>query len=143
MLKPKILLRIASFLMLFHAVPHTIGTLTAKKVTDEQALKTLDMMSSVPVPMLRGPSSSTYFDFYFGYGLSSTVTLLALCALFWVLAGQAEEAPARVRILLLPLLAAMIGYTVVDFIYFFSIPAITCLLTSLCIAVSIALLSEK
>lgn len=142
-MKPKLLLRIASFLMLFHAVPHTIGTLTAKKVTDEQALKTLDMMSAVFVPMFSGPSSSTYFDFYFGYGLSSTITLLALCALFWVLAGQAEEAPLRVRNLLLPLLAAMIGYAVVDFIYFFAVPAITCTLTALCIAISVARLSKK
>jgi hypothetical protein len=142
-MKPRLPLRIASILMFFHAVPHTIGTLTAKKVTDGQALKTLDMMSTVPVPMLRGPSSSTYFDFYFGYGLSSTVTLLTLCALFWVLAGQADEAPVRVRNLLIPLLAAMIGYAAVDFAFFFAVPAITCALTALCLAVSVALLYRK
>jgi VIT1/CCC1 family predicted Fe2+/Mn2+ transporter len=101
------------------------------------------MMSSVPVPMLRGPSSSTYYDFYFGYGLSSTVTLLALAALFWILGNQAESNRAAVRNLLIPLLCAMIGYAVVDFIYFFAVPAITCTLTALCIAVSIVQLSKK
>jgi hypothetical protein len=142
-MKPKLLLRITSFLMLFYAVSHTFSVLTVKKVTDEQALKTLDMMSAVFVPMFGKPSPSTYFNFFFGYGLSSTVTLLTLCALFWMLAGQAEEAPARVRNLLLPLLCAMIGYAVLDFVYFFPPPAIVCVLASVCIAVSAAQLSRK
>jgi hypothetical protein len=142
-MKPKLLLRITSFLMLFYAVSHTFGVLTVRKVTDEQALKTLDMMSAVFVPMFGKPSPSTYFDFFFGYGLTSTVSLLTLCVLFWMLAGQAEEAPTRVRNLLLPLLAAMVGSAVLDFVYFFPPPAIICLVASVCLAVSIVRLSKK
>jgi len=142
-MKPKLLLRITSFLMLFYGSSHTFGVLTMKKVEDESALKVLDMMSGVHVPMFGKPSPSTYFDFFLGYGLTSTVVLLTLCAIFWMLAGQAESNRTAVRNLLIPLLCAMIGFTVLDFIYFFPPPAITCLAASVCIAVSVALLSRK
>jgi hypothetical protein len=116
-----LLLRIVSVLAFVHGLLHTIGGVFGKAAQGAQ-LDTVTVMKANQFVAM-GVTRS-YWDYYFGYGLMTTVNFLVQTFVFWQLATIAKTDPARVR----PIVATFgVGYVVsavVAWRYFFAGPAV-------------------
>ena len=97
--------RLAAGLTLFFALAHTGGML---------------------LPTRQGPE-----DFYFGFGLYLTASLLVLAALSWQVGTLSVMQPAA-RPLGWTLLAGQVGFAALSWIYFFIAPAAVSSLAAVC-----------
>ena len=87
-MKPVIYLRIASALMLLHAVLHTIGGVFGKpQPGPQQAAVTAMKLNQFP---LMGAIRS-FWGFYRGFGLGITIFLMALAVVLWQLSSLARR----------------------------------------------------
>src|SRR6266853_289474 len=78
----------------------------------------------------------THWDFYRGFSLLFSVTLLLLAALLWQLAGLAKRDPAGARPLLASLFLAYLGFTILCGVYFFFAPAAFSAAGAVCLALA-------
>ncbi|MGZ3756915.1 MAG: LIC_13387 family protein [Mucilaginibacter sp.] len=127
-MKPKILLRIASVLMLLHAAGHTMGSLTWKDHPDPAVAKVVEgMISQHFVFMGR---ESTIAMFYSGYGVILIFVLLMLTALLWIAGDHAINQPLTKKLcLVLSVFLLLMGIT--EWVYFFPLAAAFSLLASI------------
>lgn len=100
-MKPQVLLRTASFLTLVHALLHTFGGLLSGTSHNHDEVALLNAMKSLRFDAMG--SLRTYWDFYFGFCLFLTVSLLLLSALLWQLAALIQIEPAKARPFIAPL----------------------------------------
>jgi hypothetical protein len=129
MTKPHILLRIASIIGLLFAAGHTMGApWTPAKGMAEQALVT--MMKSLHFDVMGTPR--TYFDFYYGFGVSITVYMLALAIILWQVGDVAKANAVAARPIMFTLFLAYVAGGVITVMYFFAAPivfsALVCIL---------------
>jgi hypothetical protein len=128
---PTLFLRIASVLTVLHSILHTIGGVLSKPKDPEQ-IAVIETMKSHTFNVMG--SMRTFWDFFFGYGLGVTVTLLIQGILFWMLGSLVKTSPAAVK----PIVGLFsINFAVMSVIvskYFFIAPGVTEVL----IAVSLA-----
>ncbi|EQA38021.1 hypothetical protein LEP1GSC047_3575 [Leptospira inadai serovar Lyme str. 10] len=142
-MNPKILLRIAAFLILFHAVGHTFGMQARKNVQDPPAKALVQEMSEVKVPMMGELTNRSYDDFYYGMGIALSLALFSITILLWILGGVAVSNPQTTKNLLYPIFFNLSGLAVIEFVYFFPLPAWTSTLSAVCIAISLIRLGKK
>lgn len=119
-MKPQVLLRTASFLTLVHALLHTFGGLLSGTSHNQDEVALLNAMKSLRFDAMG--SLRTYWDFYFGFGLFLTVSLLLLSALLWQLAALATTEPAKARPFIASLCIAFMAFAVLSWRYFFIAP---------------------
>jgi hypothetical protein len=119
-MKAKVLLRIASVIMLLHTLGHTIGAMTWKDAPNAAVKQVVDGMLGNHFDF--GGKSVTIGDFYAGYGYSMIGVLLLVSILLWLLSAE----PNRRLILALGLF--LLFLSIVEFIYFFPLPAVLSLL---------------
>jgi hypothetical protein len=117
-----IFLRIASVLTLIHSILHTIGGVLSKPKDSEQ-IAVIETMKSHSFNLMG--SMRTFWDFFFGYGLGVTVTLLIQGILFWMLASLVKTSPAAVRPIVALFFINFAVMSVVAFKYFFIAPGVT------------------
>jgi hypothetical protein len=86
--------------------------------------------------------SRTYWDFYVGFGLFVSVLLLLAVVLAWQLGGLPPESLARMRGTAWAFAACFIAVTVLSWKYFFMIPIVFSIVTTICLTVA-AWLSTK
>ncbi len=134
-MKPVVFIRIASLLMLIHAVLHTIGGIFGKVDPGPAAVAVAAMKANQFMTM---GNMRSFWDFYTGFGLAVTVSLTMESVALWFLAPLAASHGEKLR----PALAAFaIGYLVLavnSFRYFFLGPVITELLIAACLGLAIA-----
>jgi hypothetical protein len=128
---PTFFLRIASVLTVLHSVLHTIcGVLSKPK--DPEQIAVIETMKSHTFNVMG--SMRTFWDFFFGYGLGVTVTLLIQGILFWMLGSLVKTSPAAVK----PIVGLFaINFAVMSVIvskYFFIAPGVTEVLIALSLA---------
>lgn len=140
-MKTKILLRAASGCLLFFAIGHSIGHVTRHTVTDPKAQEVLNIMSENKFDMFGQMRS--YDENYTGMSLNLIFTLLAFVCILWLLSGQVETQPQFVRNMLLPIAICVLGFCATSFLFFFPVPAITCLLASILLLIAIVVLTKK
>jgi hypothetical protein len=110
-----LLYRIAAVVFLLFALGHTIGFLTLRPPSpDGRAV--YEAMNSVRF-VLRGRSYS-YGEFYRGFGLSCTVSMLFSAFVSWYLGGLASSAPGAMGALGWVFFAAQLPGLVLSFLYF-------------------------
>lgn len=126
-MRPKLLLRIATGCLLFFAVGHSIGHSTRHQVTDTKAKEVLQMMTDNKFD-LYGQMRS-YDEMFTGMSLNLTLTLLAFIAIQWTISTIADTDKKLAIKLLIPLSLCVFGFSVTAFLFFFPVPAITCLIT--------------
>jgi len=131
--KQTILLRIASALTLIFCAGHTYRALDPSSRGPEEAAVFMAMQA---YPFNIMGFRRTHWDFYRGFSLLFSVTLLLLAVLLWQLGGMSKSDPARVRPLIGVLALGYLGYTVLCGIYFFTAPALVCAAATLCIALA-------
>lgn len=130
----------ASGCLLFFAFGHTVGHFTRHHVTDPKAKEVLRAMSENKFDMFGQMRS--YDENYTGMSLNLIFTLLALAVILWLVSGQAQKHPSLVRNLLIPVVLCVAGFSITGFLYFFPVPAVTCLVAAVLLLVSILQLSR-
>ena len=78
----------------------------------------------------------THWQFYRGFSLLFSVTLLLLAVLLWQLAGLAKSDPVRARPFVASLFLAYLGFTILCGVYFFLAPAAFSAAVAVCLALA-------
>ena len=131
-MKPAIFLRIASVLTFVHCAGHTIGGLFGKPRNGPEEIAVKETMKGHVFNVMG--SMRSYWDFFFGYGLGVTITLLIQGLLFWQLATMSKANLAWTRPILILFFFNFVAMSVVVWRYFFIAPAVTELLIAACLA---------
>jgi hypothetical protein len=134
-MSPKILLRIAAGAVLFFALGHTMGHFTRKNLSTPEAQAVYKVMEDFKFPI--GFQMRSYDEFYEGMSINLIITLLTLTAILWVSSSVCGQNPEAGIQILWPVLFCMIAFSVTGFIFFFTLPAVTCVVASILILISI------
>ena len=129
MTKPKLLIRIAAGLILFFAFGHSMGHFTRYDVTDPKEKEVLQMMSNNKFDLFGQITS--YDKMYTGMSMNLIFTLLAFTFILWHISNISTDNKKLATKLLLPVTFCVFGFSITSFLFFFPIPAITCLIAGL------------
>jgi phosphoglycerol transferase MdoB-like AlkP superfamily enzyme len=130
--KPTLFLRIASVLTFVHCVLHTVGGVFGKPRNGLEEIAVQETMKGHVFNVMG--SMRSYWDFFFGYGLGVTITLLIQSLLFWQLATMCKTSAAWTRPIVVLFFFNFVAMSVVVWRYFFIAPAVTELLIAACLA---------
>src|SRR5688500_7043460 len=129
-MNPTLLYRVASGLLVFFGVTHTIGLLS-------------DSDNGVALGAVVGAMKSVRFetmgtervlwDFYLGFGLLLTVYLLGSAVWSWTLGSVVRQSPGAVRALAWPFALCHVAVAVLCWTNFFIAPALTATLIAGCL----------
>ncbi|MEO6980905.1 MAG: hypothetical protein ABI113_21095 [Mucilaginibacter sp.] len=127
-MKPKLLLRIASILMLLHTAGHTMGALTWSDAPSATVAQVVKGMQTVHFEFMgRQVTLALFFD---GYGFIMIGVLLLISALLWLFSGDVgNKLFGGFAVLLGVFLLAM---AVLEYVYFFAFAAAFSALTGVC-----------
>jgi hypothetical protein len=132
-MKQTILLRIASALTLVFCAGHTMKALDPSSRGPEEAAVFMAMQS---YPFNIMGFRRTHWDFYRGFSLLFSVTLLLLALLLWQLGGMAKSDAGRTRPLIATLFAGYLAFTVLCGMFFFTAPAAVSAAVAICLALA-------
>jgi len=140
-MKPKILLRIASGIILLHAVGHFFGVASlTKDGTDEQNL-VIQAMTGHRFPVLGTVHS--YADFLNGFGWIGEISLLLTAYLLWLTGSVADSQPGISRKLSAALFVGLLAQSVLEFIYFFPVAYVMTMIATILTGLSFVLTKSK
>jgi hypothetical protein len=91
-MKPKLLLRIASIVMILHDVGHMIGSLTWKQAIEPEKQQVIDQMTGHKFPFMGAMRSMG--DYYDGYGYASALAILLISIILWIVSGSIVQNPS-------------------------------------------------
>ena len=132
-MKPTILLRIAAALTLVLCGGNTHRALDPlSRGADEAAV----FMAMQAYPFGIMGFRRTHWEFYRGFSLLFSVTLLLLAVLLWQLGEIAKSDPARARPLIATLFLGYLGFTILCGMYFFTAPAAVSAAAGICLALA-------
>jgi len=131
--KQMILLRTASVLTLIFCAGHTYGALNPSTRSPEEAAVFMAMQA---FPFSIMGFRRTHWDFYRGFSLLFSATLLLLAVLLWQLGAIASSDPVRARPLIATLCLGYIAFTVLCGLFFFTAPAALSAAAAICLALA-------
>jgi hypothetical protein len=134
-MKPKILLRIAAIIMLFHDFGHTYGHLTWKQSIDPVRQEVVKQMTDHSFPFMGAVHSLA--EYYEGYGLACTLALLLIAATLWIISDVNLKNVILVRKILVVVSVILLAWGIDELIYFFPGAASFSLLACLIIVIAI------
>jgi hypothetical protein len=137
---PKLLIRIAAGLVLFFAFGHTVGHTTRHQAEGAQQT-VVTMMQDVRFDFFRNTTS--YDGMYNGMSLNLIFTLIAFALVLWFVSNVTNEKPKLALQIVLPIALCVFGFAVTSFLYFFLVPAVTCLLASLALTFAALQLNSR
>jgi len=129
-MKPSLLLKIASVLTFLHALGHTIGGVFGKPKHGAEEIAVLDTMKSHTFDVMG--SMKSYWDFFFGYGLDASVTMLVTAIVCWQLGTIVKNGSMAVRPIILVLSLQFLVTATIAWRYFFIAPAIMEIVIAIC-----------
>lgn len=127
-MKPKLLLRVASAIMLLHTVGHTFGALGWKNAPNAAVAAVIAGMEREHFDFMG--RSSSIAAFYEGYGVIMIFVFLFLSASLWLLSGHDANPAARGMSLLLGIF--LVISSVCEYTYFFPFAALFSLIAGVC-----------
>ena len=134
-MKPKLLLRLASVIILLHALGHTMGVYTWKKPASHVPQELVKQMVDQRFQFMGADRSMA--EFYDGFGYASTIALLLIVFLLWIISGLTEKNPGVSVKILLPVLIFLVLFGLDELIFFFpfatALTIVSALLTLLAI----------
>jgi hypothetical protein len=133
-MKPVIYLRIASVLMLVHAVLHTIGGVFS---TAEPGPASIAMAAMKANQFLVMGNTRSYWHFYRGLGLAVSIMLTVEGIAFWMLSSLVKTNGEKLRPILAVFAAGYLALTVNSYFYFFLGPVIAEILIAICLLMAI------
>jgi hypothetical protein len=133
-MKPATLLRIASILTLLFCIGHTMGMpWTAAKSPEAAAV--VEAMKALHFDAMG--SSRSYWDFYFGFGLSVSVYIFLQACMLWFLASAAKARTVGVRGIVAVFFVAAIANAILTWNYFFIAPLLFASAIALCLGAAL------
>jgi hypothetical protein len=123
--------RIAAVVLLLFAVGHTIGFLSFRPSSTE-GLAVLESMRSVLFDF--NGRSSSYGQFYNGFGLIVTAYLLFSSFLAWHLGSVARTQPQTIGMLAWAFVAVQLACLILNLLYFFLVPVLFSAVVVVCSA---------
>jgi hypothetical protein len=127
------LLRIAAVIGFLFFIGHTSGA--PWTLEDESGASSLvASMKAARVPEL--VPARTYWDFYFGFGVSISVYLFGLAAVLWQTASLSKRTFDAARPFMASLFVCYLGVGVVAARFFFLLPVLMATAVCLCIALA-------
>jgi len=118
---PKLTLRIASGLMIFHTIGHTIGLGGWKKTADPVQHDIIGQMIGHKFPFMGATRSLA--EFYEGFGYAATTAMLLMAVLLWILSGEVKSQPVLAKKLIIALAAGLLIWAADELIFFFPFAA--------------------
>lgn len=128
-MKPVLFLRIASVLVLIHAVLHTVGGVFGKPAPGVAS----SVAAYMRTPFIVYGVTRSYSDFYLGMGLGATIFLTADALLLWILASMAKTEAARLRPLIAVFAIAYSAFALNSYAFFFFGPVVAELVIVACL----------
>ena len=138
-MKAPLFLRIASILSFLFAVGHTLGG--RKSWSPAGETEVLRAMKSVHFHA-QGVDR-TYWDFYAGFGLTISVSLLLQAVLLWQLATIAKADPLRLRPLIASFFLASVASAYVSWRFIFAVPVVFSALLATCLGLAFLACSPR
>ena len=129
-----LLLRIASIIALLFAVGHSMGA-PWTPVNEDAPAAVVEAMKSVSFDAMG--NARTFWDFYFGFGVSISIYLFVQAVLLWFVATLAKTQPDAARPFVVVLLVAYAANIYVTWKYFFVIPLVLSILLVTCLALAL------
>ncbi len=128
-MKPKTLLRIASVVIVLHALGHFIGVASWKKArTDEQKM-VVHSMTDHRFPFMGAVHS--FADSFNGFGWIVEISLLLTAYLLWITGTYAGVHPRITRKLSAGLFISLLAQSVLEIIYFFPVAYVMTIIAAL------------
>jgi len=124
----KLLLRIAATLMFLHTIGHSIGALTWKTPPNAAVGQVIKGMESNHFDFMG--RSVTLGAFFEGYGLMMIMVHLSISLILWFISGESKS-PLTVKLLNV-LAVFLLAMGIVEFLYFFPLPAVLSSLAGIC-----------
>ena len=128
-MKPSLLYRIASILLLLFAVGHTLGF---RQIDPKWGVDSL-IQSMRSIHFNASGSDRTYWDFFVGFGLFVTVLMVLASIIAWQFGGLPTETLAAMR---MSAWAFVVCFAIVAYLswrYFFTLPVIFSIAIFLCL----------
>jgi hypothetical protein len=116
-MKPKLLLRIAAILILIHAVLHTMGFSQWKQDPDPAKQEVIKQMTGQKFPFMG--TSRNIGNYYDGFGYASSVALVLIAVLLWIVSGELLINPSLAKKVILVISCALVLWATDELIYFF------------------------
>lgn len=133
-MKPVLLLRIASIIVLLHFVGHTFGGMMSAPSHGPEEVAVIDSMKSHVFNFMG--SQRSYWDFHQGFGFSASINLFAQAVLFWLLARLAKTGSRRIRPIVALFFWAWVATAVLDWKYFFIAPVTMAIAIAVCLGLA-------
>ena len=133
-MKPKILLRIASALMLIHLIGHSFGNAMWKKSND--SLKKQVIQTITENKFLFMGTNRSFADNFDGYGYATSLFLVLIIVLLWFISNSLKTITTLTIKILLLLFICLLGLSMDEFIYFFPFAAGLSLSASILIGIA-------
>jgi hypothetical protein len=124
--------RIASYLLVLFCTLHTVGGMLAQNSLGLAADAVFEGMKRVHFDF--NGSDATWYGFWFGFGITTSIFLLLSGMIAWQLDAVPPESWRPVGPIAWALFAAHVANTIISWKYFFSGPAVFGVLISLLIA---------
>lgn len=118
-MKPKLLLRIASVIILLHAVGHFLGVANVTKGETDEENQVIHAMTDHRF-LVMGRMHS-FADFLTGFGWVGEVMLIFIAYLLWLNGSLADSQPGISRKLSLAIFVTLLANVVLEYIYFFPV----------------------
>lgn len=129
-MKPFVLLRVAAIVAFLYALGHTMGM----PWVPDKSPETMAIVQSMTAHRFDAMGAQRSMqDFYFGFGVSISVFMLAQAVLLWLIAGQARLDPVRMRPFIAVLLAAFVANAIIAGMYFFAVPCVMAAIIAICL----------
>jgi len=128
-MRPKLLLRIAAAIMLFHTIGHTFGALTWQQTSNARVADVIAGMNREQF-LFKGRLTSLA-SFFNGYGIIMIFVLLLISIQLWMLSGN----PVKNQRIAMGLF--LLALAVSEYIYFFPMAALFTLAASICVGLTL------
>ena len=116
-MKPKLLLRLAAVIIFLHALGHTMGVYTWKDPTGQIPQELINQMTDRKFSFMG--TTATMAGYYDGFGYASTIAMLLIASLLWMIAGMAEKNASFSVKILWPVAVTLFLLGIDEIIYFF------------------------
>lgn len=128
-MQPKLLLRIAAAIMLFHTIGHTFGALTWQHASNTRVADVIAGMNREQF-LFKGRLTSLA-SFFSGYGIIMIFVLLLVSIQLWLLSTN----PVKNQRIAMGLF--LLALAISEYIYFFPMAAIFTLVASICVGLTL------
>jgi hypothetical protein len=132
-MKAPLLLRIAAVITFLYFAGHTSG-IPWTPAAGPGELPVLEAMKSHSFDV--EGFKRTYWDFYFGFGVTISAFLLVQAVVLWQLSSLAKIDASQVRPIVASFFVAFLVNAFFAWKYFFAVPVITTLAISVCLALA-------